>query len=283
MSPYTLFPSFSFLERVYKDGFRIILYSVKDYKKNFDKFFTHRLFPYEAIYEENSYVKIRTTQNPSNYVLYYDTKFLEDESYVLRRNETLINNNALVKCRVYDFNIDDLKLELLKVNNFDVKQIQGTIDDLWIGVFFDRNDNHIRYDLCKKAPNGQIVRAPIGINTPMDDIKYMHEKEVDKFAVQLNYVDAFECYKRSTDNHKYMDLMKGLQHLPIRRLSSESKDIDWICDDKTALAKIVKYGLPIEFAYKAANTENMVFIVEDIYRSCRDGAVYGPIYKTYMD
>ena len=130
MSPYTLFPSFSFLERVYNDGFRIILYSVKDYKKNYDKFFTHRLFPYEAIYEEDSYVKIRTTQNPSNYVLYYDTKFLEDESYVLRRNETLINNNALVKCRVYDFNIDDLKLELLKVNNFDVKQIQGTIDDL---------------------------------------------------------------------------------------------------------------------------------------------------------
>jgi hypothetical protein len=49
MSPYTLFPSFSFLERVYNDGFRIILYSVKDYKKNYDKFFTHRLFPVLAV------------------------------------------------------------------------------------------------------------------------------------------------------------------------------------------------------------------------------------------
>lgn len=275
MSPYTIFPTFNFLERVYKDGFRIIVYKVT---KDIPSANTHYLFPYEAIFEEGSYVKIRTMQNPSNYVLYYDTKFLKDPSYVFKRIDTFKNNASLVSCRVYDFNIDDIKMELLKVNNFDIRQIDGTIDDLWIGVFFDRNGSSVKYNLCKKAPNGIVVRAEKSIETKIKDTKFMNETTTNKFAVKLEYVDAFECYKSKTDNIDFMDIKRGINRLPIKRSNT-----DWFCDDKTALGKLIQFGLPLEFAYNASTVDNMVFTIEDIYRSCNNNSVYGPIYKTFMD
>lgn len=282
MSPYKLFPAFTFTERVYKDGFRIILYSVRDPLEHpfstEDRVLQHSLYPYEAIFEEDSYVKIRTTQNPSNYVFYYDTKYLSDPSYALRRNSTFRDNNYFVKCKVYDFNIDNLKLGLLKINNFDVKQIRGTIDDFWVGVYFDRSNNRLQYELCTKAPNGVMVKAPKALISNMGDTRFMTMTEKDKFCVYLDYIDAYECYKNSVDNIDYMNLKRGINPY---LLNTESKD--WFCDDKTYLAKLVKYGLPLEFAYKAATTENLVFIVEDIYRCCRDNSIYGPIYKTFID
>ena len=274
MSPYTLFPAFSFLERVYKDGFRILVYKVV---KNNHRNFAHNLFPYEAIYEEDSYVKFRTTQNPSNYVLYYDTKYLNDPEYLVRRNSTLNNNNSLVRCRVYQYNIDDIKMDLLKANHFDIRQINCSIDDLWIGVYFDRNEDYIKYELCKKAPNGFVVRAANNIITKKEDTKYMYVKEVNKFAVQLDYVDAFECFKYKTDTIEYMELKKGINRLPIK------KGKDWICDDKKAFAELSKYGVPIEFIYNSLMVDNMVYIVEDIFRSRKDNIVVGPVYKTFLD
>ena len=282
MSPYKLFPAFTFSERVYKDGFRIILYKVRNpfnctYSIK-DKILTHKLYPYEAIFEENSYVKIRTRQNPSNYVYYYDTKYLSDPSYAVRRNNTFRDNNSLVKCKVYDFNINDLKLELLKINKFDINQIRGTVDDFWIGVYFDRNNDRLKYELCTKAPNGLMVKAHKSLISKIGDTKFMIMKEESKFCVYLDYVDAYECIKSNTNNIDYMNLKRAINPY---LLNPESKD--WFCDDKTALAKLVKYGLPLEFAYKASTIENLVFIVEDIYRCCEDNCMYGPMYKTFLD
>jgi hypothetical protein len=169
-------------------------------------------------------------------------------------------------------------MNLLGLNKFDMRQINGTIDDLSIGVFFDRNEDTIRYDLCKTAPNGLLVRANKSISTKMNDTKFMTMKIENKFTATLEYVDAFECYKSETDNIDYMNLKRGINKFLLR-----SGNTDLFSDDYPALVKLVDSGLPLEFVYKAATTPNMVFMVEDIYRCCNDRSVYGPIYKTYMD
>lgn len=276
MSPYTVFPTFSFLQRVYKDGFRLIVYKAK---KDINPTITYKLFPYEAIFEEDSYIKFRTMQNPSNYVLYYGDKFLRDERYVIRRNDTLKANSSLTKCKVYDFNIDDLKLDLLKVNCFDIKQISGSIDDLWVGVYFDRNDDTMRYDLCKRLYNGRVIRADKSIYTKVDDTRYMTMTIENKFAVKLEYLDAYECYKSKTDSKKYMEIKRAINKIALRR-----EDRDWISDDRKAFVELVHSGIPKDFIYKNAMNENIVFLVEDIYRTAdSNSTVFGPIYKTYLD
>ena len=281
MSPYTIFPTFSFLENVYRDGFRIIIYKVSN---DINNKITHKLFPYEAIFEDGSYIKNHTKQNQSNYVYYYDIKYLIDSEYAVQRNNTFIDTNKLIKCNVYDFNIDELKSDLLKKNNIDIHSFKGNIDDLinelYISVYFDRTDDNIRYYLSRQSHNGKVMSASKYISTSIEDTKYMSLHNTSKFAVKLEYVDAYECFKNSIDKQQYIDLKKNINKY-LFKFKDTTKD--WICDDKIALAKLIKYGLPLEFAYKAINIENMVFIVEDIYRTCENNVIYGPIYKTFLD
>ena len=275
MSPYTLFPGFSFLERVYKDGIRIIVYKASN---NIPEDLDKNLFPYDAIFEEDSYVKNCTEQNYPNYVYFYDKKYLNDPEYVSRRNDTIRENSVPINCTVYEFNIDAIKMKLLEVNEFDIKKLRGTLDDLWVGLFFDREMNDVKYELCKEAPNGMIVKAPKSIYTTADDRSYMYYTNKKKMVVNLDFVTCFEYSKYGNDPMEYMELKKGISRLSLRRENN-----DWISDSKEELCGLIKYGLPLEFAYKASMVDNMVFIVEDMFRSYRDKSLFGPLYRNYDD
>jgi hypothetical protein len=272
-----MFPTSTFLERVYKDGIRILIYKAVN---DVPRLITYNLFPYDAIFEEGSYVKFRfhTTWKPSNYVLYYDDKYINDERYVSRRNETIRNNSSMVKCLAYDFKIDDIKIDLIKANGFTVKDLsKETLDDLWVGVYFDREENKIRYDLCRKTYTNHILKADKSITTSIIETRYMDSKLANKFAVKLEYMDAIEISKYKTDSRKYIELMKYINEIRL------NPNTDWLCDNKSKLSTLVKHGLDTEFVYRACMVDNMVFMIEDVYRNIRNGSIYGPIYKTYLD
>ena len=274
MSPYTIFPSFTFLEGVYKDGFRILIYKAVN---DVPRLITHNLFPYNAIFEEGSYVKFRTKQKPSEYVLYYDDKYINDERYVSRRNETIRNNSSMVKCIEHDFRIDDIKRDLIKENGFNIKNLtKETIDSLWVGIYF-KDETEIRFDLRRKTSTHHMLKADKSITSTMYNTKYVDSKTANKFAVRLEYVDAVEISKYNTDSRKYMELKKYINEILY------NPNTDWLCDNKSKLSGLIKHGLDIKFVYKACMIHNMVFMIEDIYRNIRDGSINGPIYKTYLD
>jgi len=274
MSPYTMFPSFTFSERVYKDGFRILIYKVVN---DVSMIIPHYLFPYNAIFEEGSYVKFYTRQKPSKYVLYYDDKYINDERYISRRNETIRNNSSMVECIVNDFKVDDIKMDLIKENGFTIKDLtKETIDELWVGIYF-KEDTEIRYDLCRKTYTNHILKADKSITTPFYDTKYMDSKTVNKYAVKLEYVDSIEISKYKTYSRKYIELKKYINEIKY------NSNTDWLCDSKSKLSGLIKHGLDMEFVYRACMVDNMVFMIEDVYRNISNGSVYGPIYKTYLD
>jgi hypothetical protein len=184
----------------------------------------------------------------------------------------------MVKCLAYDFKIDDIKIDLIKANGFTVKDLsKETIDDLWVGVYFDREENKIRYDLCRNTYTNHMLKADKSITTSIGETKYMNSKVENKFAVRLEYVDAVEISKYKTDSRKYIELKKYINKIKY------NSNTDWLYDNKSKLSGLIKHGLDIKFVFKACMVDDMVFMIEDIYRNIKDGSINGPIYKTYLD
>ena len=203
--------------------------------------------------------------------------YINDERYISRRNETIRNNSSMVECIVNDFKIDDIKMDLIKENKFEIKDLtKETIDELWVGIYFNE-DTEIRYDLCRKTYTNHILKADKSITTSFYDTKYMDSKTVNKFVVKLEYVDAIEISKYKTDSRKYIELKKYINEIKY------NSNTDWLCDSKSKLSGLIKHGLDMEFVYRACMVDNMVFMIEDVYRNISNGSVYGPIYKTYLD
>jgi hypothetical protein len=183
----------------------------------------------------------------------------------------------MVKCIVHDFKIDDIKRDLINENGFNIKNLtKETIDNLWVGIYC-KNEMEIRFDLRRKTSTNHMLKADKSITSTMYNTKYVDSKTANKFAVRLEYVDAIEISKYNTNSRKYMELKKYINEILF------NSNTDWLYDNKSKLSGLIKHGLDIKFVFKACMVDNMVFMIEDIYRNIRDGSINGPIYKTYLD